>query len=149
MPSSLSHGARLPGWWTAATCPLGLVGLVGVGLQVHQHALAGLVSPSPRHGASGPVVPEPTQTAAPAVARSTPLWFQVPAINLSLPLTQLGLNADRTVQVPTDVQQPGWYQVGPSPGQVGSAVVLGHVDRGPAAFFRLDNCGRGTRWWSA
>ena len=46
---------------------------------------------------------------------------------------------DRTVQVPTNYQQPGWFKLGPSPGQVGSAVILGHVDdrRGPAVFFRL------------
>jgi sortase (surface protein transpeptidase) len=49
------------------------------------------------------------------------------------------LNADRTVQVPSDPQQPGWYRLGPAPGELGSAVILGHVDshRGPAVFFRL------------
>lgn len=54
-------------------------------------------------------------------------------------LSQLGLNPDRTVQVPTNFQQPGWYRFGPTPGQVGSAVILGHVDsyKGPAIFFRL------------
>ena len=37
------------------------------------------------------------------------------------------------------IQQPGWYQLGPSPGQIGSAVILGHVDSsdGPAVFFKL------------
>jgi LPXTG-site transpeptidase (sortase) family protein len=41
--------------------------------------------------------------------------------------------------VPTDIQQPGWYRFGPSPGQEGSAVILGHVDsyQGPAVFFSL------------
>lgn len=54
-------------------------------------------------------------------------------------LGTLGLNPDRTVEVPTNYQQPGWYRLGPTPGQVGSAVILGHVDdfKGPAAFFRL------------
>ena len=43
------------------------------------------------------------------------------------------------MQVPTVIQQPGWYQLGPSPGQIGSAVILGHVDSsdGPAVFFKL------------
>lgn len=43
------------------------------------------------------------------------------------------------MQVPTDFQQPGWFRLGPAPGQLGSAVILGHVDsfRGPAVFFRL------------
>ena len=54
-------------------------------------------------------------------------------------LSTLGLNADGTVQVPTDIQQPGWYRLGPSPGEIGSAVILGHVDsyQGPAVFFKL------------
>ena len=41
--------------------------------------------------------------------------------------------------MPTDFQQPGWFRPGPSPGQMGSAVILGHVDsyRGPAVFFEL------------
>jgi sortase (surface protein transpeptidase) len=74
-----------------------------------------------------------------AAARSVPVQLQIPAIGLNESLSTLGLNADGTVQVPTDIQQPGWYRLGPSPGQVGSAVILGHVDsyQGPAAFFKL------------
>ena len=35
--------------------------------------------------------------------------------------------------------RPGWYKYGPTPGQEGSAVILGHVDsyQGPAVFYRL------------
>jgi sortase (surface protein transpeptidase) len=73
------------------------------------------------------------------VARSAPVWLNIPAIGVTVPVSQLGLNPDGTVQVPTDFQEPGWYRLGPSPGQVGSAVILGHVDsyQGPAIFFRL------------
>jgi sortase (surface protein transpeptidase) len=58
---------------------------------------------------------------------------------VAVPVSALGLNPDGTVQVPTDFQEPGWYRLGPSPGQVGSAVILGHVDsyQGPAVFFQL------------
>jgi hypothetical protein len=43
---------------------------------------------------------------------------------------------------PTVCRQPnsaGWWAGGPRPGQVGAAVILGHVDSttGPAVFFRL------------
>jgi sortase (surface protein transpeptidase) len=39
----------------------------------------------------------------------------------------------------------GWYELGPRPGDPGSAVILGHVDsrRGPAVFFRLRELRRG------
>jgi hypothetical protein len=74
-----------------------------------------------------------------ATGRSTPLELSIPAISLSVSLGTLGLNPDGTVQVPTVIQQPGWYRLGPSPGQIGSAVILGHVDsyEGPAVFFKL------------
>ncbi len=41
--------------------------------------------------------------------------------------------------MPASVKVPGWFSPGPSPGQVGSAVILGHVDsyQGPGVFFQL------------
>lgn len=72
-------------------------------------------------------------------ARSVPLALSIPAIGLRVPLSELGLNPNHTVQVPANFQEPGWYKFGPSPGQVGSSVILGHVDsyQGPAVFIRL------------
>jgi sortase (surface protein transpeptidase) len=51
----------------------------------------------------------------------------------------LGLGANGSPDVPTSWYVPGWYKYGPSPGQLGSAVILGHVDsvNGPAVFDRL------------
>jgi len=68
-----------------------------------------------------------------------PVSLNIPAIGVSVSLSALGLNPTGTVQVPTDYQQPGWYDLGPSPGQLGSSVILGHVDnlQGPAIFFHL------------
>jgi sortase (surface protein transpeptidase) len=76
---------------------------------------------------------------SPVVARSAPVALRIPAIGVAVSVSALGLNADGTVQVPTNFQEPGWFRLGPSPGQVGSAVILGHVDsyQGPAVFFRL------------
>jgi sortase (surface protein transpeptidase) len=73
------------------------------------------------------------------VARSRPVSLRIPAIGLVVALSELGLNPDGTVEVPSDIQEPGWYRFGPAPGQEGSAVILGHVDsyRGPAVFFQL------------
>jgi sortase (surface protein transpeptidase) len=71
--------------------------------------------------------------------RSVPVSLRIPAIGVSSSLSSLGLNADKTVQVPTKFAEPGWYKLGPTPGQIGSAVILGHVDdkQGPAVFFKL------------
>jgi Sortase domain len=88
--------------------------------------------------------PAASVTRPPAAA---PVSLRIPALGLAVGLSQLGLNADRTVQVPTDFQRPGWFRLGPSPGQPGSAVILGHVDsyRGPAVFFRLRSLAPGDR----
>lgn len=84
--------------------------------------------------------PDPLSVAtSPVLERSAPVAIRIPAIGVEASVTELGLNADNTVEVPTDFQQAGWYKLGPSPGELGSAVILGHVDsyRGPAVFFRL------------
>ena len=81
------------------------------------------------------------------VPRSAPVALRIPAIGVAVSVSRLGLSPDGTVQVPTNFQQPGWFRLGPSPGQVGSAVILGHVDsyRGPAVFFRLRSLRAGDR----
>ncbi|MDQ2838695.1 MAG: sortase [Actinomycetota bacterium] len=54
-------------------------------------------------------------------------------------LQALGLNKDGTLQTPSQWQQAGWYSRGVLPGELGPAVIAGHVDSvsGPAVFFRL------------
>jgi sortase (surface protein transpeptidase) len=68
-------------------------------------------------------------------------------MGVSVPLSQLGLNADKSPQVPTKYQEPGWYKFGPAPGMMGSAVILGHVDdkNGPAVFYELTSLKAGDK----
>jgi sortase (surface protein transpeptidase) len=74
------------------------------------------------------------------VNRSVPVHLSIPAIGVSTGIQQLGLLANGSPQVPSGWNIAGWYKLGPSPGQVGSAVILGHVDSvgGPAVFYRLN-----------
>lgn len=64
---------------------------------------------------------------------------EIPAIDVSTSLVSLGLNDDRTMEVPTDFAAAGWYRYGPTPGEDGPSVIAGHVDShtGPAVFYRL------------
>ena len=109
-----------------------------------------LPAPLPALSSADPGVPAPELsdsggTARPSVGGnpvappSPPVALRIPAIGVDVSLSTLGLNADHTVEVPTDFQQAGWFGLGPSPGQTGSAVILGHVDsyKGPAVFFRI------------
>lgn len=73
---------------------------------------------------------------------SVPVRLDIPAIGVSTPLIALGLNADGTVAVPPlrPDAPAGWYRHLATPGEVGPAVILGHVDTaaaGPAVFHRL------------
>lgn len=69
----------------------------------------------------------------------------MPSLGIVVPIGQLGLQANHQVQVPTSAQTVGWFRLGPTPGQVGSSVILGHVDsyRGPGIFFTLKSLALG------
>ena len=68
-----------------------------------------------------------------------PVRIEIPSIGVRAPIIRLGLNPDRTLEVPTDFGDAGWWSGGPRPGEPGPAVIVGHVDSytGPAVFFRL------------
>ncbi len=117
-----------------------------VGLRGHSVALAdsaALTSAqalTPQAFSEGPsAAGTPASPSASVGPPVMPVSLRIPAIGVATTLGQLGLNPDRTVQVPTDFAQAGWFGLGPVPGQLGSAVILGHVDSytGPAVFFRL------------
>jgi sortase (surface protein transpeptidase) len=73
-----------------------------------------------------------TETAA-------PVRLRIPSIDVDTGLEALGRAPDQSIEVPRQPSSAGWWAGGPRPGQVGPAVILGHVDSktGPAVFFRL------------
>jgi sortase (surface protein transpeptidase) len=131
---------------SVAAAALILVGLgaLGVALAAQQHA------PQPPASAALPTtrpttdITQPT-TAKPAAAvlsTSVPTFLDVPAIGVHHSLLQLGENPDGTLQVPplTDVADAGWDRYSPTPGQLGPAVILGHIDaatQGKGVFYDL------------
>jgi hypothetical protein len=68
-----------------------------------------------------------------------PVRISIPAIGVDAPIVRLGLNPDRTIQVPKNFADAGWFQPGPEPGERGAAVIVGHLDSrlGPGVFYRL------------
>lgn len=95
----------------------------------------GSVPPSTTSVPSTGPSPDTTPTGPPA----RPEYLSIPSIGVATDLIRLGLNDDRTVEVPENPARAGWFDQGPVPGQPGSSVVLGHVDSvdGPAVFYDL------------
>jgi sortase (surface protein transpeptidase) len=88
------------------------------------------------------LAPGHTPASGPPVAR-----IRIPAIGVDAEVVRLGLNRDRTLQVPARSSQAGWWTGGAVPGRRGTAVIVGHVDSraGPAVFFRLRRLRPGDR----
>lgn len=79
-------------------------------------------------------------------ARSAPTLLRIPKLALEASFeSPLGLNDDGTVEVPDTYTKVGWYKHGATPGEVGPAVILGHVDSvdGPAVFYSLGKLEKG------
>lgn len=97
--------------------------------------------------------------AALTMSRSMPTSVTIPSISVESRLLSLGQLPDGSVQVPLpgpDYGVAGWYRYSPTPGSMGPAVIVGHVDSaadGPSVFFRLGSlrsgghrAGRQSRW---
>jgi len=99
------------------------------------------ISPGPvAHPAKPPagvIVAPPGPVTGATVPR--PVYLSIPAIDVHTRLIRLGLTAQGTLQVPASTSVAGWYTASPRPGQVGSAIIAGHIDSytGPGVFFRL------------
>jgi hypothetical protein len=101
--------------------------------------------PDPATPAAAPTAPVTTTSAVPTVsapltmAASAPVRLQIPAIGVDSPLIDLGLQDDGTMQVPAKGFPAGWFTGAPSPGELGPAVLAGHVDWGgsPGVFYDL------------
>jgi hypothetical protein len=98
----------------------------------------------PKISAASPSAVQPVTSAkpvatAPHLVRSVPVRLQIAAIGVDSTLMKLGLQRDGTMQVPTGGFPAGWYTGGPTPGELGPAIIAGHVDmKGPGVFAKLD-----------
>ena len=107
-----------------------------------------------------PTVPEttdtPTTTMAPAATTETPqapieaasdrpppdrpTKVRIASIGVDATIIDLGLNPDRTLEVPEDIRLTGWWTGRSVPGEDGPSIVVGHIDsaaQGAGVFFRL------------
>jgi sortase A len=75
-----------------------------------------------------------------------PVKLSIPDINVSASVEYVGLDSKRNMDVPKNDMNVAWYNLGPKPGEQGSAVMAGHLDRasgGPAVFWDLEKIEEG------
>ena len=70
---------------------------------------------------------------------SEPIRLKIPKIGVNTSFVEITKKADGTIETPSSPYKVGWYNKAPTPGELGPAIVVGHVDRpgGTAVFWRL------------
>lgn len=129
--------------------------LAGIGLIAAAFLITPAGPPQPADDASGRYQLVDTDRRPDArgirpLDRSAPVRVRIPSIKVDAVVVTVGTNLDGSLQVP-ELKHPdltGWYRYGPSPGERGNAVIVGHVDTrtsGPAVFFQLGSLKPGTK----
>lgn len=106
-------------------------------------------SPPGPSGTPSPPVAAPSATTPDYPDGIVPARVVIPAIGVDAPLTDepLGLVSSTEMEVPADPDRAGWFGLSRRPGEIGPAVIAGHVDSrtGPAVFYRLRDLSPGDR----
>jgi hypothetical protein len=87
------------------------------------------------------------RSGGPALEHSVPTRIAIPSLGVRAGVVEVGLAADGSIDAPTEdpAESAGWYSLGPTPGEAGTSVIVGHVDTDsrPALFHRLHTLRRG------
>ncbi|WP_328554134.1 class F sortase [Streptomyces sp. NBC_00358] len=85
-------------------------------------------APAPSHGAAAS--PSNDRPATKHLPWSEPTRLLIPKISVDAPFTELAIDDTGKLQPPPagDTNLVGWYAKGVSPGEVGAAIIAGHVD---------------------
>jgi LPXTG-site transpeptidase (sortase) family protein len=94
--------------------------------------------------AEQPITPEiPINKSDP---NSFPARLVIPKISVDTKVQDVGVTKKGNMGTPNNFTDVGWYKYGPLPGEMGSAVLAGHVSNGLAlagVFFHLNELGVG------
>ena len=115
---------------------LGTSGAVYFGLQLNK--TIAIEKPVAASSTSAPAKPTDTQVVV-TLPKSEPTRLRISKIKVDTSFVSIGKKTDGTMEIPKSYDMVGWYKLGPTPGELGPAVVVGHVDRpgDVAVFWRL------------
>jgi LPXTG-site transpeptidase (sortase) family protein len=72
--------------------------------------------------------PEPTPTPEPALTGIIPIRLRISSIGIDTTIEKVGQTKEGAMDVPKNIWNVGWYEAGTRPGEIGSAVIDGHLD---------------------
>lgn len=81
-----------------------------------------------------------TEIVGEVLPESIPTHISIPSVNIEADFeVPLGLKQNGEIEVPETYNKVAYYRNGPTPGELGPSVILGHVDsyEGAAVFFTL------------
>jgi hypothetical protein len=84
--------------------------------------------------------------ASTSIVASLPVGITIESVGIKASFGEpIGLDANGNVEVPKYYDRAAWYRLGPTPGEIGPAVILGHVDSesGPEVFHPLKDIDEG------
>ena len=81
-------------------------------------------------------------------SEKVPVRLQIEKLNVNAEIIQVSLTPEGAMDAPKGPREAGWYNLGPKPGEVGSAVIAGHYgwkDGEQAIFDELSKLKKGDR----
>ncbi|GAA4696452.1 class F sortase [Phytohabitans rumicis] len=119
---------------------VGLAGVLAVGAGLSEH---GGLWDRPASGS------KPPPREFPVLEPSQPIRIAIPSIDVRAPVHGVGLADDGSISVPSVHRhnEAGWFDRGPTPGEFGPAIIVGHADTkdGPSIFYSLPKLKAGDR----
>jgi len=115
---------------------VGIIGMAGFALFGLPAAKSIDLPDQSKAPASVPLAPTKK---TPSLSRSIPVHITIPDIGVDAPITQVGKAEDGTIQTPGNGTDTAWYKQSPTPGEIGPAIIVGHVDwiNNVAVFWKL------------
>lgn len=90
--------------------------------------------------------PPPTLTHKQEPVIGIPQKIRIPKIKVDVIVESVGLDSEARMDVPKNIYNTAWYNLGPRPGERGNAVINGHFDTptgAPSVFYDLKTLTKG------
>jgi sortase (surface protein transpeptidase) len=116
---------------------IGASGVIYFGLNMHQPVRLDIAPTT--SSAPAPLAVPQQQVYSKAMSPSKPVRLTIPKIAVDTEVTSTGLGQSGAIQMPERYDITAWYTGSPTPGELGPAIIAGHVDsfKGTGIFFRL------------